>query len=364
MLTPDDLRGIAEELRALADDLYCGHTLSGEWCDDDAKREHGKLLAWADALVAVHAGPIKTHEAIGWSRLAAEISADYLAVVRERDALRTELREADSLHNRLADILHRSVANLRGEPPELVRWGCDDLPERVAMMRNVLRRADNYIRNRREPGGRVLRAIDRILGEAAPELGIDIDSLQCLADIRAAVGDSGQMMQPELVECIKRLRADAERYRWLRRKFCIISDCEGHAEFCPINLPRPTYIAPNPAIELDVALDRERLGQDGSERPPTPVGWSDTDWIKHLQEQEELHPLAGLHINQGSLDAAADAYEAEYNEALKQDAARYRWAVASENNAYHFAGLVAVYSPSMDDINSSVDAARAKEASE
>jgi hypothetical protein len=27
------------------------------------------------------------------------------------------------------------------------------------------------------------------------------------------------------------------------------------------------------------------------------------------------HPLAGLHINQGSLDAAADAYEAEYNKA-------------------------------------------------
>lgn len=47
-------------------------------------------------------------------------------------------------------------------------------------------------------------------------------------------------------------------------------------------------------------------------RPPTPVGWSDTDWIKHLQEQEP-HPLEGLHINQGSMDAAADAYEAEYN---------------------------------------------------
>lgn len=46
-------------------------------------------------------------------------------------------------------------------------------------------------------------------------------------------------------------------------------------------------------------------------RPPTPIGWSDTDWIKHLQE----HPLAGLHINQGSMDAAADAYEAEYNAA-------------------------------------------------
>ncbi len=57
-------------------------------------------------------------------------------------------------------------------------------------------------------------------------------------------------------------------------------------------------------------------------RLPTPVGWSDTDWLKHLQEwkesqkdEESPHPLAGLHINQGSYDAAADAYEAEYNAA-------------------------------------------------
>ena len=61
-------------------------------------------------------------------------------------------------------------------------------------------------------------------------------------------------------------------------------------------------------------------------RPSTPVGWSDTDWIKHLQDQEP-HPLAGLHINQGSMDAAADAYEAEYNAAqearrAEHDAAR------------------------------------------
>ncbi len=56
------------------------------------------------------------------------------------------------------------------------------------------------------------------------------------------------------------------------------------------------------------------------ERLPTPIGWSDTDWIKHLEEwgkhdQEQPHPMAGLHINQGSMDAAADAYEAEYNKA-------------------------------------------------
>jgi len=124
-----------------------------------------------------------------------------------------------------------------------------------------------------------------------------------------------------VLEQLRRMSRDAARYRLLRRKFAIISDGEGHAEFCPINLPRPTYIAPNAAIELDTALDRERLGLDGT-RPPTPVGWSDTDWIKRLQEQEKPHPLAGQHINQGSLDAAADAYEAEYSEALKQDAER------------------------------------------
>ena len=118
-----------------------------------------------------------------------------------------------------------------------------------------------------------------------------------------------------LLKQLQRMSNDAARYRLLRRKFAIISDGEGNAEFCPINLPRPTYIAPNTAIELDTALDRERLGLDGT-RPPTPVGWSDTDWIKHLQEQDEQpHPLAGQHINQGSMDAAADAYETEYNTA-------------------------------------------------
>ena len=48
-----------------------------------------------------------------------------------------------------------------------------------------------------------------------------------------------------------------------------------------------------------------------TDRTPTPTGWSDTDWIKKLQDDEE-NPLACLHINQGSFDAAADAYEEEY----------------------------------------------------
>lgn len=46
--------------------------------------------------------------------------------------------------------------------------------------------------------------------------------------------------------------------------------------------------------------------------PLPPIGMSNTDWIKMREEQ---HPLSVLHINQGSMDAAADAYEAEYNAA-------------------------------------------------
>lgn len=170
--------------------------------------------------------------------------------------------------------------------------------------------------------------------EAADEierLRAEVEALRAERDAMTNVLPGVYYMDPpdggdvSLLKQLQRMSNDAARYRLLRRKFAIISDGEGNAEFCPINLPRPTYIAPNTAIELDTALDRERLGLDGT-RPPTPVGWSDTDWIKHLQEQaEQPHPLAGQHINQGSMDAAADAYEAEYYDALKRDAQRYRW---------------------------------------
>lgn len=172
--------------------------------------------------------------------------------------------------------------------------------------------------------------IERLTAER-DELRRQLDEARAEREAMANVLPGVYYMDPpdggdvSLLKQLQRMSNDAARYRLLRRKFAIISDGEGNAEFCPINLPRPTYIAPNTAIELDTALDRERLGLDGAKRPPTPVGWSDTDWIKHLQEQaEQPHPLAGQHINQGSMDAAADAYEAEYYDALKRDAGRYR----------------------------------------
>ncbi|MHC9085390.1 hypothetical protein ACYX7E_10165 [Luteimonas sp. RIT-PG2_3] len=47
---------------------------------------------------------------------------------------------------------------------------------------------------------------------------------------------------------------DAARYRWLRRKFCIISG-KDRARFEAVNLPFPRYVAPNPAIEMDAVID-------------------------------------------------------------------------------------------------------------
>lgn len=55
---------------------------------------------------------------------------------------------------------------------------------------------------------------------------------------------------------------DAERYRFLRRKFAIVGGGDG-AEFRALNLPRPTYIAPDPAAELDAAIDASVCRQCG-----------------------------------------------------------------------------------------------------
>ncbi|MDE1998960.1 MAG: hypothetical protein KGI52_08565 [Burkholderiales bacterium] len=48
---------------------------------------------------------------------------------------------------------------------------------------------------------------------------------------------------------------------------------------------------PDPALKPDIAALKKRLAEDPGfaaqvtgDRPPTPVGWSDTDWLKHLEE--------------------------------------------------------------------------------
>ena len=53
---------------------------------------------------------------------------------------------------------------------------------------------------------------------------------------------------------------DAERYRYLRRKFAIIGN-GGAAEFHALNLPPPAFVAPDPAAELDAVIDAAIGGQ-------------------------------------------------------------------------------------------------------
>lgn len=67
---------------------------------------------------------------------------------------------------------------------------------------------------------------------------------------------------PYTAEELTRLRAelvaareDAERYRVARAKVCIVGDA-----FHVINL-RPTYVAPDAAIEFDAAIDAARGGE-------------------------------------------------------------------------------------------------------
>lgn len=74
-------------------------------------------------------------------------------------------------------------------------------------------------------------------------------ALALLSCMRFSCGDNGVRMQDELEQHLRDLRRDAERYRNLRRKVCIVGD-----SFHILNI-RPTYVAPNAAIELDSAID-------------------------------------------------------------------------------------------------------------
>ena len=129
----------------------------------------------------------------------------------------------------------------------------------------------------------------------------------------AALPDSLYMDPPDggdvsVSEQLRRMAQDAARYRHLERKAAI-----SFGQFKFKDLPRPVDVYTlTPANELRDAIDME-LGVKERINPGPPIGWSNTDWTKHQEEQQ--HPLAGLHINQGSMDAAADAYEAEYNAA-------------------------------------------------
>ena len=80
-----------------------------------------------------------------------------------------------------------------------------------------------------------------------------------VADIRFACGDNGNRMQPELVEFIRELAADAERYRWLvdSGKFCPAFGSGGWGL-------RAGGFGRSSKTDLDAAIDQAR-GKGGAE---------------------------------------------------------------------------------------------------
>lgn len=136
------------------------------------------------------------------------------------------------------------------------------LPKRMQEIKDELAEAGHELSNAN--GNLTLNALKALVAER-DDLRRQLDEARAEREAMANVLPGVYYIDPpdggdvSLLKQLQRMSNDAARYRLLRRKFAIISDGEGNAEFCPINLPRPTYIAPNTAIELDTALDRERL---------------------------------------------------------------------------------------------------------
>lgn len=97
------------------------------------------------------------------------------------------------------------------------------------------------------------------------------DTYECAGFTGKVYYDDGLYVAVEEVEARERillarvaeLEADAERYRWLRRKVCIIAkpgfmSGDSYAAFEFLDFPLPTHVAPCAGIELDAAIDAAR----------------------------------------------------------------------------------------------------------
>lgn len=60
--------------------------------------------------------------------------------------------------------------------------------------------------------------LERLRAENARLIGDHAAALRLVTDVRAAIGDDGKLMQPDLIEYCKAINRDAERYQWLRNE--------------------------------------------------------------------------------------------------------------------------------------------------
>lgn len=81
-----------------------------------------------------------------------------------------------------------------------------------------------------------------------------------------------------ILEQLHRQAKDAERYRLLRRKVCIVG-----ASFHIVNA-RPTYVAPDPAAELDASLDALLGSEAIQQQAGQAVAWADPGHLALLKK--------------------------------------------------------------------------------
>ena len=122
--------------------------------------------------------------------------------------------------------------------------------------------------------------LERLRAENARLLGDHAAALRLVADVRAAIGDDGKRMQPELVEYCKAMKRDAERYRWLRERLQVRTEEMMSGAYKPcLNVriaysalthtssPRDSYLDPArfdaECAKLDAAIDAAMGGGNG-----------------------------------------------------------------------------------------------------
>lgn len=183
------------------------------------------------------------------------------AQVEARVTMPQAITDPDPLH--LSRILHElaGAASLCWEPRPT---GVFDSQLAIQFVEQALAE----IRSRMTPAPAEVLMPDDDMSDALGKLaGVDThdvnlrdnpESYEILGRLLHTYGDAREAAG--YARGLKEAGQDAERYRWLRRHFAIVGTDNG-AVFHALNLPTPTHIAPDAAIELDASIDAALRGE-------------------------------------------------------------------------------------------------------
>ena len=92
----------------------------------------------------------------------------------------------------------------------------------------------------------------------------------------AVVSDAAAASVVKLAQSLAEAKAEVEQWRRAAQR-CVTA----------WTVVRGGVWDPNGLMDEHVDALRKALGPRAQDRPSTPVGWSDTDWLKHLEEIQQ-----------------------------------------------------------------------------